>query len=299
MSSSSFTIKGLFLVGCVLFVLIGLRLRDRFLCPDLILTFFDVGQGDSSLIQLPGGGTILVDAGGGVGEWNIGSAVLFRELARLGILHLDLALLSHPDQDHIGGFVGLFESLGIGSFYLNATFLRPLNKEVAALMSPSRVNDTEFVGWSSPGRMYWAGAKLLFLPVLAGKSNNDRSLVLFLEFEGCRVLFSGDLSRLGERSLPQLPAPLSVLKVSHHGSRYSSDPVWLSQILPRYAVFSAGLQNPYGHPHPETTERFKVSRVLRTDLHGYVRFRFQPGGKATCETAWGPCGEWACEDSLR
>src|SRR5437660_1437808 len=95
------------------------RFHDRFVDSTLRVTFFDVGQGDAILAELPRGKTLLVDAGGGFGDYDMGKAELLLELARRGILSLDAVLLTHPDQDHGYGFLGVLQNFAVGALWLN------------------------------------------------------------------------------------------------------------------------------------------------------------------------------------
>ena len=273
------------------------RWKERFRNDRFQVTFFDVGQGDAALLQFPGGKTMLVDAGGGFGEWDMGKRELFLELTRLGILSLDVALLSHPDQDHGYGFVGILQNITMSEFWLNGSFLTDLRKKplLSTLLGFSQLQGVKVRGFHKRQSMNWNGVGLTLLPVKEGMSTNNRALVLFAEFGGCGVLFTGDIEAQAEMGLYP-PGRVSLLKVAHHGSRTSSTEGFLLRVLPRWAVISVGLRNRYGHPSPDVLLRLRghAIQTLRTDFHGYVRFVFSKDGLAECQTALGPCGTSWC-----
>ena len=111
---------------------------------------------------------------------------------------------------------------------------------------------------------------------------NNNSIVLLLQYEGCRILMPGDVEKPAEREmLFQMPPARkpTVLLVPHHGSRTSSTAEFLSAAAPDIAIVSCGWRNRFGFPHPEVLARYQEvgARVLRTDIHGAVRIRLQNG----------------------
>ncbi|MBI4406150.1 MAG: MBL fold metallo-hydrolase [Deltaproteobacteria bacterium] len=275
-------------------VLIGRRFYYRFLDPHLYITFFDVGQGDAILIHFPYGKTMLVDAGGGFRDWNAGTAILFPELARMGILRIDYAVLSHPDQDHGYGFLGIMEELKVGSFLYNAhehSAKRRLFGELLGAATKHEVALQPLFRTSS----FPVGSAVVKTFVSAAEQSNNRSLVQLLEFAGCRILLTGDMEIEEEANIGNI-GKIHFLKVPHHGARHSLTEKWLRSLSPLFAIISVGLGNPYGHPHSNTINRLlrNGAQVLRTDFHGYIRFSISPTGEARCENAHGSCGAARC-----
>lgn len=281
----------------------GMRIKARYANREVILTFFDVGQGDASLIRLPRGETLLVDAGGGWGQSDIGSRELFFELTRLGILKLDAAMLSHPDQDHGYGFHGILSELSVGELWMGTGQVtgekpRRLRSDLIELAKKRGVPVRVF---NEPSWRAFANGAVRLYPLRGSKKSNNQSLVLLLEFGPCRALFTGDLSFFGEKELLSglnrsgLDS-IDLLKVSHHGSKSSTSDRFLRRLRPQWAVISAGLHNRYGHPHASVLERLRRAgtQILRTDFHGYVELRWSPDGEVRCETAQGNCGIGHC-----
>lgn len=275
-------------------ILVALRIEKRYFASDLIVTFFDIGQGDSSLIQFPNGKTALIDAGGGWKEWNRGKADLLPELARLGILEVDAAIVSHPDLDHAYGFLGVLEHLRVGELLFNQSFAKQNHPFLLRLIEEARTRAVKVSAISHTQSRSWNGVHVEFVPLTAGMNPNDQPLMVLLRFAGCRVLFTGDLERPGEVLLT--PPKIDLLKVAHHGSKTSSTEAFLQRSQPRWAVISAGLGNNYGHPNPQVVERLRRhgTEVFRTDFHGFTRFRIQPDGTVWCENSQGSCGRSRC-----
>ncbi|MEP7010165.1 MAG: hypothetical protein ABJC13_07565 [Acidobacteriota bacterium] len=126
-----------------------------------------------------------------------------------------------------------------------------------------------------------------------GTAENERSLILSAEVYGRRVLLTGDVERIGELRLLDLPQERlrsDVLKVAHHGSRTSSAGFLLDAVDPRWALISVGPKNPYYHPSPEVLERFAARglRVLRTDRDGEIRLRFGGDGRIRLDLPGSP-----------
>jgi competence protein ComEC len=274
-----------FLLLTLLAIFISHRLLDRYLSPSLRILFFDVGQGDSALVRFPYGSTMLIDGGRSAGERE-----LFLELTRLSILHLDRVVLSHPDQDHGYGLLGILHSMSVGEFWYNPTESNPLLRSLLKLAKPRE--------FRTQTRFQINGVDVLAFPLRhSGARSNNRSLVILLDFNGCRAFFGGDMERQGEKEiLSSLVKPLTVLKVSHHGSKTSTTPEFLAHAKPRIAVISVGIHNTYGHPHAQVLRRlsYRHSQILRTDFHGYVSIEMTAHGEVYCETAQGSCGRTRC-----
>ncbi len=218
--------------------------------PHLDVLFFDVGHGDAVLIRSPGGRHLLIDTGGRhagcvAAEWSV-----LPFLRRYGIDQLDAILITHPDADHAGGLPLLLRRIEVGSVLdSDTTDSSALSREIAHLIDSLRL----------PRRLLQAGDTIrldpaLVLQVLAPTPNadhlpdNERSVVLRMVFGRTRWLFLGDAERELERQLVQAYGDLlesDVVKVAHHGSRTSSTPELVQQVIPEHtrpawAVISSG-----------------------------------------------------------
>lgn len=230
--------------------------------PDgkLRVVFCDVGQGDASLVVW-GSFQALVDTG--PSEQKL-FACLGREMP-FWDREIDLVFISHPQKDHNGALKGLLSRYRVGKVI-----------EKASKNDLYRYKDLYFdillAGDSETG-------------VLGTTSNdeNEASMILLVKRGDVSVLFTGDIGEKTETILVEEGKvnKVTVLKVSHHGSKYSSSKSFLETVLPMVAVVSVGAKNSYGHPSADALTRLEEvgAKVLRTDLQGSVEIRFDEGVK--------------------
>jgi len=248
----------------------------------LRVDFMDVGQGDAALITSPAGKTVLID--GGLPEAG-NTVVAF--LDGHGIAMLDLVFLTHRHADHLGGLRAVVDKHGTRMF-LDAPYPHEIQEygRLLALLDRQRVP----VRQAERGRTIDLGgdARLTLLgppapPLTDTRSDvNANSVVSRVDFGKVGVLFAADAEAQTERWLLDSQANLraAVLKVAHHGSRYSSTPKFLQAVSPLVAVVSVGAGNEYHHPDPQTLARLARmgARVFRTDVDGPVTIETD-GGK--------------------
>lgn len=247
--------------------------------PTLSLSAFDVGQGESLLLRLPQGASVLVDGGGfPYSDFDVGRNVVIPELLGRGIVRLDILVLSHPDADHWKGLMAIAESMKVGEFWIGAGVLedsafKPLRDTLTRREIPIRVlRQGEILSkGDSVFEVLWPPDDVARWQVL---SDNDRSLVLRVCYGQVCFLLTGDLEDQGEEGILSYLAPrgAEVLKVGHHGSATSTGEALLRAVRPHWAMISVGEGNRYGLPHPKTLGRLKDSqtRVLRTDRMGQI-----------------------------
>jgi len=236
----------------------------KIVCPPaLTVIFADVGQGDSCVI-MAGGKTIMIDGGT---EKNADS--LRSILNWYGAEKVDLAFVTHWDDDHYGGISSLY-SEGRVAQVVSPTF---------CTLDPSDPCFIPEVTVSIQNTVYMLDDDVritVIAPDKADVSSNDDSLILLLEGCGEKMLFTGDIGFEMEQTLLSkgLLDDYDVLKVAHHGSRTSTGNDFLDKVTPEIAVISCGRNNSYGHPAPETVERL-VSHgcvIRRTDEEGAIVF---------------------------
>lgn len=231
--------------------------------------FIDVGQGDAILIRSSDGKTVVIDGG----EQRSGE---LSYLQSKGVSHVDLMIATHPHSDHIGGLVDVLNAIPVAEVVTNGQphttsvyehFLDGITKAKAEYVEAKR-GDTLRAG----------GLTFQVLsPVSAASGDlNNNSLVLRLVVGKVVFLFTGDAQSNAEASMvaANLSLKADILKVGHHGSRSSSSPAFLNQVLPTIAVYMAGLGNSYGHPHPETIAALNAigAKIYGTDVNGTVVF---------------------------
>ncbi len=250
---------------------IGFRQSD----PPERLIFFSVGQGDCALLQA-GGSNILIDAGPANEYSDAGRTLIYPKLRELGVDRIDIAILSHPDTDHIGGLVSLSQRMRIETVAVPGHFSK--NKTLAAVLERSRIPASKVL-WVNRGMEILSGKWRLRMaspPYGAGDSDNNGSLFVWIGKEKASAVFSGDADMLTEASMiPRGSWKAQVMKAGHHGSKFSTGPEWLDAVQPQFVIFSCGRNNTYGHPSAEALARVKESgaQALRTDRDGTITFR--------------------------
>lgn len=234
--------------------------------------FLDVGQGDAQLVQTAAG-NVLVDAG------RSGMAVL-RELdAVLPISDriIDVAVITHPQLDHLGGFKAILDRYDVRlMIHTGVSYPSAAYESLIAAMREKRIP----VLYALEGEeIFTAGGRFTILspavplngmPV-SESTVNDTSVVIRYDEGEASALFTGDISAKTERELAARIGNIDILKVSHHGSKYSSAAEFLRTVKPKFAIIGVG-RNSYGHPAPETLRRLTEvgSRIFRTDLDGRI-----------------------------
>jgi competence protein ComEC len=242
-------------------------------------TFIDVGQGDSVLLELPGGSTMLVDSGGLIGSsgFDIGDRVVAMVLREAGVRRLDHVVLTHGDPDHIGGMPAVVREFRPRLVWEGIPV--PRSKGLAALRTEAQSLAAGWFHVYRGGRLSVDGVDIVVEhPAQPDwerqRVRNDDSIVLDVRWRDVSLLMTGDIGQEIERALAgQLqPAPLRIVKVPHHGSRTSSSPEFLAAIRPRVAVIGVGRSNHFGHPAPEVLERYREigAEVFRTDRDGAI-----------------------------
>lgn len=258
----------------------------------LSATYFDVGQGDSSLIRFPRGKTMLIDGGGLKGSSiDVGKSVLTPALRRLGVKRIDWIVVTHPHFDHFGGLESVLKAFEVGEMFINGR--APEEEEAAlwaSLLETARsagVRITTVAG--APTRIESGGAvaSITPSPLLSPKELNDTSLMIGVRYGERRYLFTGDLEAMGEEAALRSGAKIDadVLQVGHHGSRDASSEVFLTAVSPGIAVISVGRDNRYGLPDDQTISRLKAKgvRLFRTDNRGAITITTD-GGDLEVET---------------
>lgn len=233
--------------------------------------FFDVGQGDAAAV-VTRDACIVVDAGTEASEER-----LRLQLERAGIRRIDLAVFTHPHEDHIGGADMLIENFEVGAV------LMPDNKSdtltYSRLISALQSKNIELIPAEEGYTAELGGLSLCVLFASADATDeNDMSAVVRISFGETSAIFTGDAGESAEKmTLAKYPAyelRCGILKVGHHGSSTSTCTEWAEALSPQFAVISCGAANDYGHPHDEVLRRLAAvgAEIFRTDLDGTVCF---------------------------
>ncbi len=262
----------------------------------LRVTAIDVGQGDSTLIQTPGGRTILIDGGGTSDETDadasdVGVKIVVPFLSYLGINKLDVLVLTHPHGDHVGGLAAVLRAQEVGTILDGTTLpypspayaqflalVRHKNIPYARAVRGMRLDMGDGVRLSvlNPPSAPAFGTSAAYGTGTDDAAINNYSASLLVQYGRTRFVLTGDAETEAEGAMLDAHADLAcdVLKAGHHGSRNATGDDWLGRLQPRLAVISCGRHNRFGHPAPSTLARLDAHGVqtFRTDRQGAVTF---------------------------
>lgn len=273
---------GVFALALSVFVLLHFTpdFRDK---HNLRMTFLSVGQSESTLLELPGGRTMLIDGGGYLFETenDFGERYLLPALRRLGVKKIDYLVLSHPHPDHLGGLPAVAQQMPIGEFWQGPW--QGSSPDYWRLRKALKHRGTD-LRILAAGDQPLADGKLtvtVHAPFVDEKNfdqlvgDNEDSLVLRVSYGYFSALFTGDAGVPTETEMAEYeqPPPVTLLKVGHHGSRSGTGELFLQRIKPELAVISSGRNNRFGLPTMEVLGRLMKHNVqlYRTDYDGTIR----------------------------
>ncbi|MBE5860129.1 MAG: DNA internalization-related competence protein ComEC/Rec2 [Butyrivibrio sp.] len=236
----------------------------------LTITFIDVGQGDGIVLETPDA-NYLID-GGSTSKKNLGKYQLIPFLAYEGIGKLDAVILTHEDEDHLSGIIELFEDMSKnrGSIQVKNLILPDIADESKGenYKKLEEYAKNLNIAISYIGRGDKINSGYLYMKCLGPVSGmqtdepNAYSTVMYVKLRSFKALFTGDVEKEGQSSLKSYIKRdmeefenITLLKVAHHGSRYTTDEEFLNMIKPKIAVISCGVNNKYNHPHRELLKR--------------------------------------------
>lgn len=239
---------------------------------DLDIYFLDVGQGDSELVILPGDVKILIDGGPD-------KTVLFElsEVLPKTDRYIDLVMMTHAQLDHFGGLYDVVERYKVGAFVAPNRggqgdawddFVRLLDeKEIPVIFVDA---GDKIIYKESVIEILSPDERLLGDPEI-----NESSLVAMIESEGSKILFTGDIGFETENYLVDTyDIGTDILKVAHHGSRFSTGSNFLREVTPEVSIIGVG-DNRFGHPTEAVLSRLRQvgSSIYRTDEDGTVHLQ--------------------------
>jgi competence protein ComEC len=287
------------------------------------VTFLDVGQGDSAVVELPDGQVVLIDGGATYERFDMGRGVVAPFLWNRGIHAIDEVIGTHPQLDHVGGLAWVVRHFIVKRYWGSGEtreelFYRRLQQSLAFRgLEEGVAREGQEIVSSGPCRMVVLNPPAeehVDMPShdshAGGHELNNHSVVTRLTCGSHTMLFAADVERdgLSRMTGSTSQGPIEVLKVPHHGAVSSLNPHWLASLHPQYAVFSAGRHNSYRHPAAAVLDAYESegSTVLRTDRDGGVWFT---GGVSDTalqvhragELMWQPTDRasclWACEQA--
>ena len=241
------------------------------------LYFLDVGQGDSELVILPGNIKILIDGGP--------DNKALEELSKIlpaTDRYIDLVVMSHPQTDHFTGLISVLSRYRVGAFLTSGN--RGPAKSYADLEKAIAKNKVPVVVLSEGDNIAHGEDRFDILSpdpyLLTSAEPNDWVLVMKLFSNGVRALYNGDIdSKIEDALIKKYDMALDVLKVAHHGSRFSSDETFLNAARPKISVIEVGAKNTYGHPTKQTLDNLASigSQIFRTDRDGMIKLEVADG----------------------
>jgi competence protein ComEC len=259
------------------------------------VTAIDVGQGDSIFIAAPDGSTMLVDAGGPVGgvteaaeatsRFDVGEEVVSPYLWSRRFRWLDVVALSHAHSDHMGGMPAILRNFRPRELWVS---IDPDSDAYRSLLDEAKDLGITVRHFYAGTQLAWGGTQITMLAPETGYVNprdpvNNDSLVMRMQYGNASVLLEGDAEAPSEREMLAHGriAPVTLLKVGHHGSRTSTTQEFFDAAAPKDAVVSVGKGNTFGHPRYEVVERIAEAqtKLYRTDEFGLTTFLLERDGK--------------------
>jgi beta-lactamase superfamily II metal-dependent hydrolase len=257
----------------------------------LDVTVLDVGQGDCIFVRTPAGHTILIDSGGhsdslqDQSSSDVGLDTVLPFLRYRGINRIDMAVVTHPHGDHVGGFPAVFRALPVGVVLDGTTvpYDATSYKECLAVIRAKKIRYVHATRGMRIDFHDGVAAWILNPPADTryGTDDGDRtinnySVVMRLTYGSTAFMLDGDAETDAEDDMLKYAAGADlrsdVLKCGHHGSRNASSDEWLAAVRPVVGIISCGRHNVFGHPHGEALDRLGTHgvRILRTDQNGAV-----------------------------
>jgi competence protein ComEC len=260
---------------------------------DLILTCLDVSHGQAIMVEFPGGGNAMFDAGS-LHKSDIGRRIVGPFLDYGGISSIDAVFVSHNDIDHVNGIPEVVEWCKVGRVYANGAFFEDAGQWGAAKflgdflsgagLEIEPVTQGLDVGGRAHVKSIWPSAQL---PGAEQLSDNDRSQVFLIEFASKRILLCSDIEKFAQREIirqnPDLRA--DVVVAPHHGSTNTADPDFLKAVEAKILIISCG-QTEYQRQHKSGPQEDAMQRLF-TSADGAVTVRISEKGKIQIETAAG------------
>ena len=266
----SYQNKKYFYLNIILLIIIYIY---PYLNSNFEVVMFEVGEADCHLIKYPyNKNTILIDTG--KNEYKIKNEVI-PYLKSIGIKKIDYLIITHGDEDHIGGSITLINNFQVKNVILNKGTFTDIEKELI-----KNLNKKKIPYQININKINLSNHTIYLLNNTKYNNENDNSIITYFTYQKYKFLYMGDASITTEDNLLENYNlnNISILKVGHHGSNTSSSKDFISQINPSISLISVGENNIYHHPNKEVTNNLSKSRIYRTDINNMVKLTINSKG---------------------
>ena len=266
----SYQNKKYFYLNIILLIIIYIY---PYLNSNFEVVMFEVGEADCHLIKYPyNKNTILIDTG--KNEYKIKNEVI-PYFKSIGIKKIDYLIITHGDEDHIGGSITLINNFQVKNVILNKGTFTDLEKELI-----KNLNKKKIPYQININKINLSNHTIYLLNNTKYNNENDNSIITYFTYQKYKFLYMGDASITTEDNLLENYNlnNISILKVGHHGSNTSSSKDFISQINPSISLISVGENNIYHHPNKEVINNISKSRIYRTDINNMVKLTINSKG---------------------
>ena len=266
----SYQNKKYFYLNIILLIIIYIF---PYLNSNFEIVMFEVGEADCHLIKYPyNKNTILIDTG--KNEYKIKNEVI-PYLKSIGIKKIDYLIITHGDEDHIGGSITLINNFQVKNVILNKGTFTDIEKELI-----KNLNKKKIPYQININKINLSNHTIYLLNNTKYNNENDNSIITYFTYQKYKFLYMGDASITTEDNLLENYNlnNISILKVGHHGSNTSSSKDFISQINPSISLISVGENNIYHHPNKEVINNLSKSRIYRTDINNMVKLTINSKG---------------------
>lgn len=266
----SYQNKKYFYLNIILLIIIYI---SPYLNSNFEVVMFEVGEADCHLIKYPyNKNTILIDTG--KNEYKIKNEVI-PYLKSIGIKKIDYLIITHGDEDHIGGSITLINNFQVKNVILNKGTFTDLEKELI-----KNLNKKKIPYQININKINISNHTIYLLNNTKYNNENDNSIITYFTYQKYKFLYMGDASITTEDNLLENYNlnNISILKVGHHGSNTSSSKDFISQINPSISLISVGKNNIYHHPNKEVINNLSKSRIYRTNINNMVKLTINSKG---------------------
>ena len=266
----SYQNKKYFYLNIILLIIIYIY---PYLNSNFEVVMFEVGEADCHLIKYPyNKNTILIDTG--KNEYKIKNEVI-PYFKSIGIKKIDYLIITHGDEDHIGGSITLINNFQVKNVILNKGTFTDLEKELI-----KNLNKKKIPYQININKINLSNHTIYLLNNTKYNNENDNSIITYFTYQKYKFLYMGDASITTEDNLLENYNlnNISILKVGHHGSNTSSSKDFISQINPSISLISVGENNIYHHPNKEVINNLSKSRIYRTDINNMVKLTINSKG---------------------